>query len=77
MFMSDWQGGLKAVVWTDSVQTGVMFIGVILVAAAGTIAVGGVKTVFTIAAESGRANLDKSVTLMLWILSTSAPRQCQ
>lgn len=53
------QGGLRAVVWTDSVQTGVMFIGVLLVAAAGTLAVGGVDAVLGIANESGRLQLSK------------------
>lgn len=47
-------GGLRAVVWTDSVQTGVMFIGVVLVAAAGSLAVGGVKTILDISIETGR-----------------------
>jgi Na+/proline symporter len=47
------------VVWTDSVQTGIMFIGVVLVAAAGTLAAGGVKSVFSIAHESGRLELSK------------------
>ncbi|CAH2066289.1 unnamed protein product, partial [Iphiclides podalirius] len=50
-------GGLRAVVWTDSVQTGVMFIGVVLVAAAGTIAVGGFRTVLNVTSESGRLDL--------------------
>ncbi|CAH0726496.1 unnamed protein product, partial [Brenthis ino] len=50
-------GGLRAVVWTDSVQTGIMFIGVLLVAAAGTLAVGGVNAVLDIANESGRLDL--------------------
>lgn len=50
-------GGLRAVVWTDSVQTGVMFIGVFLVAAAGTIAVGGVKAIIDVANQSGRLQL--------------------
>lgn len=50
-------GGLRAVVWTDSVQTGVMFIGVILVTAAGTIAVGGVKAIISTANESGRLDV--------------------
>ncbi|OWR51869.1 sodium/solute symporter [Danaus plexippus plexippus] len=50
-------GGLRAVVWTDSVQTGVMFIGVLLVAAAGTLAVGGVSAVVSIANESGRLEI--------------------
>ncbi|XP_049887531.1 sodium-dependent multivitamin transporter-like isoform X2 [Pectinophora gossypiella] len=50
-------GGLRAVVWTDSMQTGVMFIGVILVAAAGTVAVGGVRTIFEVSAENGRLDL--------------------
>lgn len=46
-------------VWTDSVQTGVMFIGVILVASAGTVAVGGVRSVISIAQETGRIELTK------------------
>lgn len=50
-------GGLRAVVWTDSVQTGVMFIGVILVAAAGTVAVGGFFSVLDVATQSGRVQL--------------------
>ncbi|KOB64666.1 Sodium/solute symporter, partial [Operophtera brumata] len=50
-------GGLRAVVWTDSVQTGVMFIGVFLVTVAGTIAVGGVSNIFYIGNQSGRMEL--------------------
>ncbi|XP_013200676.1 sodium-dependent multivitamin transporter isoform X2 [Amyelois transitella] len=50
-------GGLRAVVWTDSVQTGIMYLGVILVAVAGTLAVGGVGTVVNIAKENGRFDL--------------------
>lgn len=46
-------------VWTDSVQTGVMFIGVILVAVAGTLAAGGVNNIFYIANQSGRLELTK------------------
>lgn len=53
------QGGLKAVVWTDSVQTGIMFIGVVLVAVAGTVAVGGVTSVSEIAKKTGRFDLSK------------------
>ncbi|RVE53316.1 hypothetical protein evm_002149, partial [Chilo suppressalis] len=50
-------GGLRAVVWTDSVQTGMMFIGVVLVAAAGTLAVGGVQVILNAANESNRLDL--------------------
>ncbi|CAB3231285.1 unnamed protein product [Arctia plantaginis] len=50
-------GGLRAVVWTDSVQTGLMFLGVVLVAVAGTIAVGGFASAFEIASVSGRIEL--------------------
>ncbi|KPJ11906.1 Sodium-coupled monocarboxylate transporter 1 [Papilio machaon] len=50
-------GGLRAVVWTDSVQTGIMFIGVMLVAAAGTIAVGGVRVILDVTGESGRLSI--------------------
>ncbi|XP_048486145.1 sodium-coupled monocarboxylate transporter 1 [Plutella xylostella] len=51
-------GGLRAVVWTDSVQTGVMFVGVVLVAAAGTLAAGGARAVLAVAAETHRADLN-------------------
>lgn len=46
-------------VWTDSVQTGIMFIGVLLVAVAGTVAVGGVTNVAEIARKSGRFDVSK------------------
>ncbi|XP_053625814.1 sodium-coupled monocarboxylate transporter 1-like [Plodia interpunctella] len=50
-------GGLRAVVWTDSVQTGIMFLGVVLVAVAGTLAVGGVSTVIEIVRDNDRFDL--------------------
>lgn len=56
-------------VWTDSVQTGIMFIGVILVAAAGTIAVGGVRAILNTAEESGRLSISKLAYYSLSILT--------
>lgn len=53
------QGGLKAVVWTDSVQTGIMFIGVALVVVAGTVSNGGVTVIAEIARKTGRFDLSK------------------
>lgn len=48
------KGGLKAVVWTDVVQTFSMFGALILVAIKGTIDLGGADIVFDNAWKSGR-----------------------
>jgi len=48
------QGGLKAVVWTDTLQSFSMIVGMLLVAIVGTIEVGGVGVVVQRASESGR-----------------------
>ncbi|KAI5635413.1 sodium:solute symporter family domain-containing protein [Phthorimaea operculella] len=50
-------GGLRAVVWTDSVQTGIMYVGVIMVGVAGTFAVGGFKRITETAYENGRLDI--------------------
>ncbi|XP_076162294.1 sodium-coupled monocarboxylate transporter 1 isoform X9 [Ptiloglossa arizonensis] len=47
-------GGLKAVVWTDAIQTIVMFGGVVIVAVLGTSRVGGVQRVWERNRETGR-----------------------
>ncbi|XP_046397672.1 uncharacterized protein LOC124164392 [Ischnura elegans] len=47
-------GGLKAVVWTDAIQTVAMFGSMAVVAIAGTVAVGGPSTVWQRNAASGR-----------------------
>lgn len=48
------KGGLKAVVWTDVVQTFSMYGALILVAVKGTIDLGGADIVFSNAWNSGR-----------------------
>lgn len=53
------QGGLKAVVWTDVVQTFSMFGALILVAIKGTIDLGGPSLLFRSAYESGRLEAPK------------------
>ncbi|XP_049794144.1 sodium-coupled monocarboxylate transporter 1-like isoform X2 [Schistocerca nitens] len=50
-------GGLKAVVWTDVIQTILMFVAVILVIVKGTFDVGGLGTVWQRNADSGRIEL--------------------
>lgn len=50
-------GGIKAVVWTDVIQGGVMLGSVIVVAIVGTANVGGFSEVLTRAAAGGRLNL--------------------
>uniref|UniRef100_A0A1I8MQH9 Sodium:solute symporter family protein n=1 Tax=Musca domestica TaxID=7370 RepID=A0A1I8MQH9_MUSDO len=47
-------GGIKAVVWTDVVQAGIMVTSVVLVGILGTIKVGGLGKVFELAEEGGR-----------------------
>ncbi|XP_011501766.1 PREDICTED: sodium-coupled monocarboxylate transporter 1-like [Ceratosolen solmsi marchali] len=59
-------GGLKAVVWTDAIQTIVMFGGVIAVAVLGTLKVGSVSEVWKRNVDSGRIeffNMDTNPTV--------------
>jgi Na+/proline symporter len=53
------QGGLKAVVWTDTLQTILMFMGVVIVMILGTAHVGGLGVVFDRSAQSGRLEFFK------------------
>ncbi|TKR96406.1 hypothetical protein L596_010424 [Steinernema carpocapsae] len=48
-------GGLKAVVWTDTLQAGVMFAGMLVVTVKGTFDVGGLSRIWEVAVVSGRA----------------------
>lgn len=48
------QGGLKAVVWTDVIQTMMMFSAMLLVIIKGTSDIGGVSVLWERAMESGR-----------------------
>ncbi|CAF3645713.1 unnamed protein product [Rotaria socialis] len=64
-------GGMKAVIWTDVVQTCVMFIGIILSIIFGFIDVGGISKVFRIANEGHRINfstfaLDPTIRYTFW-----------
>lgn len=54
-------GGIKAVVWTDVLQGGIMLSSVILVGILGTIKTGGVSKVFEYATEGGRLDLNFSL----------------
>ncbi|PSN31614.1 hypothetical protein C0J52_26393 [Blattella germanica] len=59
-------GGLKAVVWTDTLQTILMFGGVIVVMILGTMKVGGIGVVWELSKESERLeffNLDPDPTI--------------
>ncbi|XP_073954170.1 sodium-coupled monocarboxylate transporter 1-like [Choristoneura fumiferana] len=59
-------GGLKAVVWTDTLQTVLMYFGVIFVLVYGTWRLGGVSNVFAINSEGDRLdffNLDPDPTI--------------
>ncbi|XP_017122508.1 sodium-coupled monocarboxylate transporter 2 [Drosophila elegans] len=51
-------GGIKAVVWTDVVQGGVMLISVVLVAILGTSNTGGLANVLKNASEGGRLDMN-------------------
>lgn len=53
------QGGLKAVVWTDTIQTLVMYCGTITICIVGTYQVGGVAKVWKRNDESGRIEFFK------------------
>lgn len=53
------QGGLKAVVWTDTLQTVLMYFGVIFVLAYGTWRLGGVSNVIDINKKGDRLEFFK------------------
>lgn len=55
--MATFQGGLRAVVWTDLLQTIVMFIGLVLLMVFGCQEVGGIKRVWNLARDGQRLNL--------------------
>ena len=53
------QGGLKAVIWTDTFQMFIVLGGLLAVIVKGTMEVGGVKAVLDLAEEHGKLNLNK------------------
>lgn len=53
-------GGMKAVLWTDSVQVIIMFLTMIAIIIKGTVDVGGLSVVFQHAREGGRLDLSGS-----------------
>ncbi|GLV41355.1 brother of rumpel [Carabus blaptoides fortunei] len=67
-------GGLKAVVWTDTVQTIVMFGGLIIVVVVGTMNVGGLSVIYERNLQSDRfeffnMNLDPTIRHTFWTVS--------
>ena len=52
-------GGMKAIVWTDALQTTVMIIGMIIVAVAGTYKVGGLSVVYEVSKKGHHLDFDK------------------
>ena len=50
----DFQGGLRAVVWSDTFQTFVVIAGLIAVTVRGSIDIGGIGKVWEIADKGGR-----------------------
>ncbi|CAG9768944.1 unnamed protein product [Ceutorhynchus assimilis] len=67
-------GGLKAVVWTDTVQTIIMFGALILTVIIGTVKVGGVREVWTRNLEGDRIeffnmNLDPTIRHSFWTVT--------
>lgn len=53
------QGGMKAVLWSDTVQAMIMLAGLIACLVQGTRAVGGLGQVWEIADRGGRINFGK------------------
>ena len=62
------QGGLKAVVWTDTIQAFIMLTGLLVLVVFGSIESGGPSYVYNTAKEQGRFNFDKYVfAVQIWI----------
>ncbi|KAG8224741.1 hypothetical protein J437_LFUL005310, partial [Ladona fulva] len=51
---SSYQGGIKAVVWTDTLQTLIMFGAMILIVIIGTVSVGGPSNVWNLSLKGNR-----------------------
>ena len=55
------QGGIKTVVWTDTVQAIIMLLGMLVLCFVGTARVGGMHALVDGAWSNGRFNLNKCV----------------
>ncbi|KAF7285221.1 hypothetical protein GWI33_011544 [Rhynchophorus ferrugineus] len=67
-------GGLKAVVWTDTIQTIIMFVALIITVIIGTVQIGGVKEVWARNSEGGRIDffnmdLDPTIRHSFWTVT--------
>lgn len=60
-----WQGGIKAVMWTDVFQSAVMFAGLLTVAIKGMMAVGGIATAWDDLYTSGRVVFAEYALVMI------------
>ena len=58
LILTIFQGGMKAVLWADTLQTGVMLAGIIACVVEGARTVGGIGKVWQIAGEGGRLNFN-------------------
>ncbi|XP_041370243.1 sodium-coupled monocarboxylate transporter 2-like isoform X2 [Gigantopelta aegis] len=70
-------GGIKSVVWTDTFQTVIIFVGMVAILVKGLMEVGGVKNMFEIANSQGRiifddVRVDPRVRHTLWSLTLGA-----
>ena len=52
-------GGMKAVIYTDTLQSGIMLAGLLAVVIKGTIEISGLEKVFSIAKQDGRMNIQR------------------
>ena len=59
MFGDLFQGGMKAVVWTDTIQAFIMLAGLLLVCIMGSAKAGGPAYVYQTAKDIGRFNFKK------------------
>ena len=53
------QGGIKAVVWTDTLQAVILIVGYLAMIICGTVAVGGFGVIWNKSLEEGRLNFVK------------------
>lgn len=51
-------GGLKTVVWTDTLQFGAMIVGIVTITIIGVKEVGGIAKTFSVAMEGGRLTFE-------------------
>jgi len=66
------EGGMKAVIWTDAVQTCFMFVGIVAVVVKGSVDHGGFSSIWSVMYDDDRIQFWEYVDVLLYLSSSSS-----